>query len=202
MKHPVSFNVTLKLCAYTIGICEGKAMKRKQVCAGLSLVLLIFAVNGCKKNTDVNQTEEILKSVEQTNDLKSVSDNQTLDIWDVMSRITEEYGLENAVNYENEIYDMSKDAIVLLCQSESGKYTAYGFISPEYGKKGILIDNIIDGESNWNYFDKYTWSYDTVKPALQEQGEYDVIFSFTQENDMERELYFETFDTGTMSVKE
>jgi hypothetical protein len=110
--------------------------------------------------------------------------------------------LNNAQDYNNEVEDISEDAIVVLCQSESGKYTAYGFISPEYGRTGILIDNIIDGESNWNEFDELTWTYGDSKPTLSEQGEYNVVFTYTQGNGLEKSICFETFDTGTMAVKE
>ena len=154
------------------------------------------------ESTESSQTQETQGKVEQGSDLQSTSDRQTPEIGNVMDRIIEEQGLDNAVDYESKADDLSKDAVVRLCRSESGKYTAYGFISPEYGKKGILIDNIINDESNWNYLWEYIWSYGSTAPTLQEQGEYDVIFSFTKEDDKVQELYFATYDTGTMSVRE
>lgn len=154
---------------------------------------------GCSKSTNVNHIN-MPDTNEQTGMLQTETEQPLLR--EVMDRITENYGLHNAKDYKNKIEDMSKDAVVILCQSESGKYTAYGFISPEYGQMGILIDNVIDGESNWNYFDEYSWAYGASKPVLSEQGEYNVIFTYTQGNGLEQTIYFDTFDTGTMSVRE
>lgn len=85
----------------------------------------------------------------------------------------------------------------------SGKYEAYGFISAEYGKRGILINNIVDGGSNWNYFEE-DWAYGDDRPTLEEKGEYEVLFTFGQEvNEVYKthSMYFDTYDTGTMSIK-
>ena len=64
---------------------------------------------------------------------------------------------------------------------------------------GILLNYRINGENNYNYLEE-SFSYGNAN--LQEQGENNVIFTFTQENDIVRKLNFETFDTGTMSLKE
>lgn len=120
---------------------------------------------------------------------------------EVMFRISEDYDLNLAERWENPVEDLSEDALVLLCQSEDQKYAAYGFISPEYGKKGILMNNIIDGDGNWNYFE-YSWDYGERKPSLKEQGEYGAVFAFTGGDGEEREIYFETFETGTMDPVE
>lgn len=66
----------------------------------------------------------------------------------VMDRITGQ-GLELAIPYENGHIGIQEDALIKLCVSENGKYEAYGFISPEYGQRGILLNNIIDGDGNW-----------------------------------------------------
>lgn len=180
-------------------------MKRKKMWAGTAILLAVLCLSGCKKSvesTESSQTQETQGEADQGSGFQSTSGRQTPEIGNVMDRIIEEQGLDNAVDYESKADDLSKDTVVRLCRSESGKYTAYGFISPEYGKKGILIDNIINDESNWNYFWDYAWSYGSTAPTLQEQGEYDVIFSFTKEDGKVQELYFETYDTGTMSVRE
>ena len=61
-----------------------------------------------------------------------------------MQEIVDKIGLENAAAYEEGIGDILSNQIILLCESPSGHYKAYGFISPEYGMNGILIDNIIN----------------------------------------------------------
>lgn len=120
---------------------------------------------------------------------------------EVMIRILTNQGLDNVLDFEDGSEYPQEDKVILLCTSEGGKYEAFGFVSPEYGTAGILLNNIIDGEDNWNYYYE-TWSYGDVKPTLQEQGEYGVIFTFTQGNGDEREIYFDTYDTGTMSARE
>ena len=132
------------------------------------------------------------------------SDDQGVSLYDVMDRILVNQGLNNSLEYENGLEDVLKDTIVKLCTSESGQYTAFGFISPEYGRSGILINNILDGQDNWNYFEE-PWSYSSAIPALEEQGEYKVLFTYSRNNGTKeelREMYFDTYDTGTMSVRE
>ena len=123
---------------------------------------------------------------------------------DVMDRILASQGLENALEYDQGMEDLRNDTIVKLCTSESGQFTAYGFISPEFGKCGILLNNILDGQDNWNYLEE-PWSYSSDRPTLTEQGKYEVLFTFPQKNGAEegtRELYFDTYDTGTMSLRD
>lgn len=110
-------------------------------------------------------------------------------------------GLDHAVNYDDAAEDCLEDQIVFLCQSPSGHYKAYGFISPEYGRQGILIDNVIDHESNHNYFLK-KWVHSPQRPSLRESEDfYQVVFTICQEQEkgME-EVRFSTYDTGTMSA--
>ena len=116
-----------------------------------------------------------------------------------MERIVQEIGLEHARPYEDRAEAENEDAIVRLCQSESGRYAAYGFISPQYGRMGVLITNRIDGEDNWNEFDGYAWSYGEQQPTLTEEDDgYIVLFTYTQGDGSERTVRFDTFDTGTM----
>lgn len=118
-----------------------------------------------------------------------------------IDEIIHEIGLENAVDYTEKIEDIAYNQIVFLCKSPSGHYEAYGLISPEYGMQGILINNIIDHESNYNLFCK-NWAYSTERPTLNESDDYyHVIFRFCQDElgEME-EIHFETYDTGTMAA--
>lgn len=120
---------------------------------------------------------------------------------DEMDRIIEETGLENAIDYNDEIENISEDRIVLLCKSPSGRYEAYGFISSVYGKQGILLNDIIDGEDNHNYFYE-KWAYSDEQPSLSESDDfYHVTFTICQEGEM-KQIHFSTYDTGTMSPEE
>lgn len=119
----------------------------------------------------------------------------------IMNRVASGIGLENAIGYEKGYIGLQKDALIKLCSSESGKYEAYGIISPEYGQRGILLNHIIDGDANWNYFDS-DWGYGKGTPSLQETGDYEVLFSYCREDSSWSELYFDIYETGTMSVRE
>lgn len=159
--------------------------KNAYICIGV-LLLLILGTFGCGKNVGYSEP-----------------DPQNPPLSEVMDRILENQKLDEAIMYESGAEDGLKDAIVLLCKSESGKYEAYGFISAEYGKCGILINNIVDGGSNWNYFEE-GWAYGDDRPTLEEKGEYGVLFTFRQEVNGAYEtnsMYFDTYDTGTMSIK-
>lgn len=120
----------------------------------------------------------------------------------VMDRILENRDLDQALDYEAGVEDMTEDAVVLLCASESGTYEAFGLVSPEYGTAGILLNYIIDGGDNWNYLYE-DWSYNSdMEPAMQEQDQNSVIFTFPQGLQGFREIYFDTYETGTMSARE
>lgn len=117
----------------------------------------------------------------------------------VMDRIAGQ-GLEYAIDYEKGKPEEQKDTLVKLCVSESGRFEAYGIISPEYGRRGILLNNIIDGEGNWNYFDS-DWGYGKETPKIMEIADYKVQFSYYREDGSWCELIFDTYETGTMSVQ-
>lgn len=181
-------------------------MKQRKWFCVISLLLLICCLAGCSKHSVVAEVE---LETSKTSEKAEISTNEDIatetekpSVVGIMDRISMANGFEKAIAYENKIEGtMLEDVVVLLCTSESGKYEAYGIVSPEYGMNGIVLNNIIDGESNHNYLEE-EWAYGGNKPTLTEQGEYAVIFSFTQEREgIEeiREIYFDTYDTGTMT---
>ena len=167
-------------------------MKRSMV-KFLALSLLMLGISGCSRSNAVEQTQtETVKQAETMEPAEpesstpeqtgtSVNSDDTLEqtLYRVMSRILTDQGLDHVIDYDKGLEDISKDSIVKLCTSESGQYEAYGFISPEYGKTGILLNNILDWGENWNYLEE-PWSYGAAKPTLEELAEYEVLFSFTQ----------------------
>lgn len=168
----------------------------------LIFLLLILWISGCSNRSKIEGELQKTEQSEESTTVEDTSVHDAISLAEVMDRIFVNKGLDEALEYSDEIKDMSEDALVLLCTSESGKYKAYGCISPEYGMAGILLNNIIDGQDNWNYLEE-AWSYDRVIPTLEEQNDYEVLFSFVQKNGSEkREIYFDTYDTGTMSARE
>lgn len=124
---------------------------------------------------------------------------------DVMNRIFTDIGFENAFPYNNTVDLKEGDALIKLCTSSDGKYEAYGCISAEYGYQGIFLNDIIDGEDNVNYLeDSWAYGIGNEPPTLEVPEEYEVIFTFFQKQEEEvvqREYYFDTYDTGTMYLR-
>lgn len=177
-------------------------MKQTRLYNGFLLLMTSIstvAFIGCATNTQPNNTANLQTQTEQNTQTQTKQDENIPSLQEVMDRVVSSQNLDNALNYEASITNLTEDSIVLLCTSESSKYEAYGIISPEYGMNGILLNYRINGENNYNYLEE-SFSYGNAN--LQEQGENNVIFTFTQENDIVRKLNFETFDTGTMSLKE
>ncbi len=124
----------------------------------------------------------------------------------IMERITRDKGFyleDDAKKYEETIENITEDAVVLLCQSESKKYTVYGFISPEYGKLGIMIDYVMDDNSSFlKFLGPYTWAYSETIPSVTEVGEHEGVLRFTQGDGTESELRFEVNETGQIEIVE
>lgn len=129
---------------------------KKCICTA-AVLFLMPCLAGCGvKEENKEQVAETAR-LEQNSESGTIPESQTLSLIDVMYSIADSQGLDGAVDYESVRQDGQKDALVFLCRSESGKYEAYGFISTEYGKNGLLINNVINDQDNWNFFEE-SWS--------------------------------------------
>lgn len=183
---------------------DSRNLKLKRYIRMFVILLFMSCVAGCGTNQEKKEPVTEPAAIEESSETGKMPESQTASLTDVMYSIAERQGLEGAVDYDSGRQKESEDAIVFLCRSESGKYEAYGFISTEYGKNGILINNKIDGQDNWNFFEE-SWSYGDTPPTMEEKADYEVLFTFAQENNGKadkRSIYFDTYDTGTMSVRE
>lgn len=152
-----------------------------------------------ERREQLAKEEEKLQS--KAVELESKEDTLT---GEVMKRMISKQELNRAVEYGSGIEDMSEDKVVLLCKSESGVFEAYGFISPEYGSRGIIINNIVDGKGNWHYL-YASWYYSDEQPTIEETGENEVLFTFYQSEGgkiVQKQMYFDAFSTGGMEVRE
>lgn len=183
---------------------DSRDLKFKRYIRMSVILLFISCVAGCGTNQKKEEPVTEPAAIEESSETGKMPESQTASLTDVMYSIAERQGLEGAVDYDSGRQNESEDAIVFLCRSESGKYEAYGFISAEYGKSGILINNKIDGQDNWNFFEE-SWSYGDTPPTVEEKADYEVLFTFTQENNGKadkRSIFFDTYDTGTMTIRE
>lgn len=110
--------------------------------------------------------------------------------------------------------EFKEDANVLIKMAEdpTGQYAAYGFLCGEYGSYGILLNDKLNGEDNWNYF--YTpWAYtgsSDVEPAMEKAADgYSGTFTFpAPANDPVRSSIqiktwkLQSYDTGTIEIED
>lgn len=137
----------------------------------------------------------------------SASAENTASLNAVMDRLVETIGTDNALPF-NHTADIlpDKDALIKLCVSQDGKYEAYGCISPEYGFQGIILNDIIDGESNHNYLYE-EWKDTDMQPQLitldQEQYQVALIEPVYVNGVLTKHIrYFTGHDTGTLTEQD
>ena len=110
--------------------------------------------------------------------------------------------------------EFKEDANVLIKMAEdpTGQYAAYGFLCGEYGSYGILLNDKLNGEDNWNYF--YTpWVYtgsSDVEPTMEKAADgYSGTFTFpAPANDPVKSSIqiktwkLQSYDTGTIEIED
>ncbi len=95
----------------------------------------------------------------------------------VMDRIVEQADLGDAMTFDDYQLDSSEigDQLITMDSTADGEIVLYGVNSTEYGARGLIVDHIINGESNMNYLD-YEWSYRS-DPHLWRPSTDDIAFS-------------------------
>lgn len=185
----------------------------KKVIYLITISVICIMLIGCENTNSVMESDTVVaieQSIDTNEGASPKGDNTEIDInngseeeipLNKMQEIVDKIGLENAAAYEEGIGDILSNQIILLCESPSGHYKAYGFISPEYGMHGILIDNIINQQSNYNFFSQ-KWVYSENPPTLNESDDfYQVTFTICQnQEEGMQEISFVTYDTGTMEA--
>ena len=185
----------------------------KKVIYLITISVICIMLIGCENTNSVMESDTaaaIAQSIDTNEGASQKDENTEIDInngseeeipLNKMQEIVDKIGLENAAAYEEGIGDILSNQIIFLCESPSGHYKAYGFISPEYGMNGILIDNIINQQSNYNFFSQ-KWVYSENTPTLNESDDfYQVTFTICQnQEEGMQEISFVTYDTGTMEA--
>lgn len=110
--------------------------------------------------------------------------------------------------------EFQEDANVLIKMAEdpTGQYAAYGFLCSEYGSYGILLNDKLNGEDNWNYF--YTpWAYTGVsdsEPTMEKAADgYSGTFTFpapasdpADSRIQVKTWKLQSYDTGTIEIED
>lgn len=110
--------------------------------------------------------------------------------------------------------EFKEDANVLIKMAEdpTGQYAAYGFLCGEYGSYGILLNDKLNGEDNWNYF--YTpWAYTGTsdsEPTMEKAADgYSGAFTFpapasdpADSSIQVKTWKLQSYDTGTIEIED
>ena len=102
--------------------------------------------------------------------------------------------------------------LVKMAEDPTGQYAAYGFLCGEYGRYGILLNDKLNGEDNWNYF--YTpWAYTGVsdsEPTMEKAADgYSGTFTFpapasdpADSRIQVKTWKLQSYDTGTIEIED
>ena len=102
-------------------------------------------------------------------------------------------------------------ALIKMAEDPTGQYAAYGFLCGEYGSYGILLNNKLNGEDNWNYF--YTpWAYTGTsdEPTMEKAADgYSGTFTFPapasdpKDSSIQVKTWnLQSYDTGTIEIED
>lgn len=120
--------------------------------------------------------------------------------FEIVDRVVGEVGLENAYAWNNTAeFKEDADVLIKMAVDSTGEYEVYGIISAEYGAYGMLLNDIIDGEDNWNFVYE-PWMYTGApgdQPALEWDADGELVFSYVYVNeDGEERRYHRVVDCG------
>lgn len=128
--------------------------------------------------------------------------------FEIFDRVLVETGLENAYAWNNTA-DFKEDADILIKMAvdSTGEYEIYGISSAEYGDYGMLLNDIIAGEDNWNYVYE-PWFYTGApndQPTLEWTDDGELIFSYICKDENGEETWYHRvvdcgYDTGHMEL--
>lgn len=124
-----------------------------------------------------------------------------------LERVVSNVGLENAYPWNNTIdFKSDADALIKMAGDETGRFEIYGIMSAKYGTYGLLLNDWIDGEQNWN-FAYVPWVYTGApsgQPILEPDGNGKYAFTYIYKYD-DVPLWHEYildcgYDTGHMEL--
>ncbi len=136
-------------------------------------------------------------------------------VQDIMDSILAELGgdLSKAYPWVNTAaFQEDARGLVKMAEDPTGQYAAYGFLCGEYGRYGILLNDKLNGEDNWNYF--YTpWAYTGVsdsEPTMEKAAAgYSGTFTFpapaSDPGDSRIQVKtwkLQSYDTGTIEIED
>lgn len=164
-----------------------------------------------------NAAEQAQQVAEKAAEAAAESARQEMEkqVQDMMNSILAELDgdLSKAYPWVNTA-EFKEDANVLIKMAEdpTGQYAAYGFLCGEYGSYGILLNDKLNGEDNWNYF--YTpWAYTGTsdsEPTMEKAADgYSGTFTFpapasdpADSSIQVKTWKLQSYDTGTIEIED
>ena len=128
-------------------------------------------------------------------------------VYEELNRVVSTIGLENAYPWNNTVeFKPNADVLIKMASDGSGRFEIYGILSEKYGSYGLLLNDWIGGEQNWN-FALVPWYYSGApsdQPILESDGKGRYIFAYVYDYD-DVPLWHECvldcgYDTGHMQL--
>ena len=129
------------------------------------------------------------------------------EVYEELNRVVSTIGLENAYPWNNTVeFKPNADVLIKMASDGSGRFEIYGILSEKYGSYGLLLNDWIGGEQNWN-FALVPWYYSGApsdQPILESDGKGRYIFAYVYDYD-DVPLWHECvldcgYDTGHMQL--
>lgn len=138
---------------------------------------------------DDNDNVEDLQEQEQTEESESQSsepDGNSEEVQRELERVVSSIGLENAYPWNNTVeFKENANVLIKMASDETGRFEIYGIMSEKYGTYGLLLNDWIDGEQNWN-FAYEPWLYSgapSEQPILEPDGNGKYVFAYVYKYD-------------------
>ena len=98
----------------------------------------------------VNEYQEKALDVETQDVMAPDMDEEG--VYDELARVVSSVGLENAWPWNNTVnLKENADALIKMASDETGRFEIYGIMSAKYGTYGLLLNDWIGGQENWNF---------------------------------------------------
>lgn len=164
-----------------------------------------------------NAAEQAQQDAEKAAEAAAESARQKMEeqVQDMMDSILAALGGDLSKAYPWSNTPKFKDdarALIKMAEDPTGQYAAYGFLCGEYGSYGILLNNKLNGEDNWNYF--YTpWAYTGIsdsEPTMEKAADgYSGTFTFPapasdpKDSSIQVKTWnLQSYDTGTIEIED
>lgn len=134
---------------------------------------------------ETDNTENLQESEQTQTDESELQnpepDMNSEDVQRELERVVSSVGLENAYPWNNTVdFKSNADVLIKMASDETGRYEIYGIMSEKYGTYGLLLNDGIDGEQNWNYA-YVPWIYSgapSEQPTLELDGNGKYVFAY------------------------